>query len=118
MNIGELKEKTVGNTKILVGTISTLSVSLNIELSPTPKTENPNAPNYTIYAWSDSGVRVQVGAAWVKTMKRGPNAGEDFLTMTIDDPSMNRPLNVAAFRNPETNKWDITFRRRQEKASA
>lgn len=118
MIIGELKEKSIGDSKILVGTISTLSVSLNIELSPAPKTDNPKAPSYIINAWSNSGVQVRVGAAWTKTMKRGANVGEDFLTMTIDDPGMSRTLNVAAFRNAEAGKWDITFRRRQDKASA
>jgi len=117
MNIGELKETTTKAGKILVGVISTLQISLTIELHPAPKTDNTRSPNHFIYAWGENGVRIKVGAAWIKTMKRGPSAGEEFLTLTIDDPSLQRPLNVAAFKNTETGNWDIMFRRRQEKAA-
>jgi uncharacterized protein (DUF736 family) len=117
MNIGHLKENTGTSGKFLVGSISTLILSLAIELHPAPKSQNGKGPAYLIYAWGESGVRVEVGAAWVKTMVRGANAGDEFLTLTLDDPSMKQALNVAAFKNSTTGNWDITFRRRQEKAA-
>ena len=79
--------------------------------------ENPNSPAYNIYGKSNSDGRVPIGAAWIKTLKRGPNSGEEFLTITIDDPSLPRALNLAAFKNADTGLWDIMFRRRQEHAA-
>jgi uncharacterized protein (DUF736 family) len=117
MKIGELKEMTGNSGKYLVGAISTLSISLTIELKPAPKSESGRGPDYIIYAWSNAGVMVKVGGAWIKSMVRGANAGDEFITLTIDDPSLRQSLNVAAFKNAETDNWDIIFRRRQEKAA-
>ena|SRR5690242_9105050 len=117
MNIGELKEKSVKNGKILVGQIATLEIDLSIELIPLAKRDNSNAPTYAIYARNISGTSVQIGAAWVRTMKRGANIGEEFLSITIEDPSLRHSLNVAAFKNHETGNWDVVYRRRQEKAA-
>jgi uncharacterized protein (DUF736 family) len=117
MKIGELQEKTVNGKKVLFGSISTLAFSLPIELKEAPKTENPKAPAFIVFGKSNSGTLVQIGAAWIKVLERGPNAGNEFLTISIDDPNLPRALNVAAFKNADTGLWDISFRRRQDKAA-
>ena len=117
MKIGELQEKITNSGKILVGVINSLAFSASIEFHPAPKSENTNSPAFIIYAKSNNGGRVQIGAAWIKHLKKGPNSGEEFLTITIDDPSLPRALHLAAFQNPETNNWEIMFRRRQEQSS-
>jgi uncharacterized protein (DUF736 family) len=117
MKIGELQERTTSIGKIRVGAISTMAFSIAIELIPAPKSENPNAPAFIIFGKSDHGARVPIGAAWIKQLKRGPNSGAEFLTITIDDPSLPRPLHVAAFKNVETGIWEIMFRRRQAQSA-
>jgi uncharacterized protein (DUF736 family) len=60
------------------------------------------------------GNPVRIGAAWEKTIKRGERVGEEFLSLTLDDPSLPNSLNVAAFKsNTDDDVWEITFRRRQ-----
>jgi uncharacterized protein (DUF736 family) len=117
MKIGEMHEKVVSGKKRLNGFINTLAFSMAFEMHEAPKTQNPNSPSFIIFGKSNSGTLVQIGGAWIKHIKKGENTGEEFLTMTIDDPSLQRALNVAAFKNPETGLWDIMFRRRQESAA-
>jgi uncharacterized protein (DUF736 family) len=116
MNIDELKEIEGKSGKTLSGSIATLQITLLIELQPAPPSDNPKVPAYNVLARSENGIWIKVGAAWIKTITRGTNSGEEFLTLTIDDPSLRRPLNVAAFKNLVTGHWDIMYRRRQEAA--
>lgn len=118
MKVGELQEKNMNGTKSLFGNISTMTFSMALEFYEGPKSEkNANSPFYTISGKNNSGGRVQIGAAWIKHLKRGPNSGEEFLTITIDDPSLPRALNLAAFKNADTGIWEIMFRRRQDPVS-
>ena len=77
-----------------------------------------NSPDYSIIAKSRSGKDVEVGSAWRKTIKSGAKAGEEFLTLTIDDPSFPSALNVAAFKNGRPGEWDVGWRRRQDRPSS
>lgn len=115
--IGKIETKQTAKGERLVGYLSTLDVDLSFQLGPAPPSDNPNAPSHTITAWNRSGVEVPVGSAWTKTMTKVGREGERFLTLSFDDPSFSKPLNVAAFLNPDTGHWDITFRRRQDRAS-
>lgn len=101
--------------EILEGYVATLLHSFRFRLIRITKSDNPSAPSYRIVTWSNAGTEVEVGAAWTKTIKRGDHSGEDFLTLTIDDPSFPRPLNVAAFKT-DNGDYEVTYRRREERA--
>ncbi len=64
-----------------------------------------------------TGELIEIGAAWKKQKNQLGGAVLDFLSITIDDPSLASALNVAAFKNTNGD-WDITFRRRQPKTNA
>ena len=111
--IGKVQQKTTKRGDELEGYVSTLQFNFRFRLARIPKTENPKAPAYRIVSWSDSGVEVEIGAAWIKTMTKAGREGEEFLTLTFSDPSFPKPLNVAAFKSADSSDWDITFRHRQ-----
>ena len=50
-------------------------------------------------------------------MSKVGREGEQFLSLTLTDPSFGKPLNVAAFKTDIEGAWDIVFRHRQEKAA-
>jgi uncharacterized protein (DUF736 family) len=58
---------------------------------------------------------VRIGSVWKKTIKAQRRAGEEFLSLTVDEPSFPAPLNVAAFMTERPGIWDITWRRRQDR---
>ena len=76
-----------------------------------------NAPDYAIVTASSSGDEVQIGGAWKKTKEQIGDVTLEFLSITIDDPSLPNALNVAAFKNNDGN-YDITWRRRQNNQNA
>jgi uncharacterized protein (DUF736 family) len=41
--------------------------------------------------------------------------GQTFLSITLDDPSFPQPLNVSAFKQPNSDEYAITWRRRQDR---
>jgi uncharacterized protein (DUF736 family) len=114
--IGHLRSRSTNAGEILEGDLSTLLHTLRIRLEYLPKTDKPTAPAYRVVAWNNAGIEVVVGRAWLKTMNKTGREGEEFITITLDDPSFPKPLNVAAFKNSDTGNWDIAFRRRQDRA--
>jgi uncharacterized protein (DUF736 family) len=115
--VGKLKPVANNVTGELEGYICTLRLNLNIRLIKVAKSVNPNAPDYKIVAWGDKGVEAIIGAGWIKRMKKVGREDEEFITLTIDDPSFPQPLNVAAFKVANSDELEITFRRRQESAA-
>jgi uncharacterized protein (DUF736 family) len=113
--IGKIQRRATKSGDLWEGYVSTLIYNFRFRLVPAPNSSNPNAPKYHVVTRNNAGIDVVIGAAWVKTTKRGKNEGEDFFTLTFDDPSFPKPLNVAAFKNPDTADYDISFRRRQDK---
>lgn len=80
------------------GTINTLKFSLrDFEVRPNPEAgRSPDAPNYEVVARNGGG-EVPVGLGWEKEIQRGDSAGKTMINITFDDPSMERPIYVAAF---------------------
>ena len=113
--IGRLKRLFSDSGETLAGTVSTLQLTLAITLYPTGEPADSRRPSYEIRAKNSEGREVTVGAAWLKTMTTPERFGEEFLSLTIDDPSLKQSLNVAAFKEPDCETWAITFRRRQAK---
>lgn len=115
--IGKLGTKIINGAEIVFGTISTLQFSFRFELRKLPIRENENAPNYGIFVDNKDGVETQIGVAWKKQVQRGENTGEPFFALSFDDPSFNKPLSVAAFKDSKTGEWEIVYRRRQDQAA-
>ena len=115
--IGSLEEVQNNNEKEYWGYIRTLEMNLNIRLTPNKDFNSAaNSPDFLIMGKIGNGTETQVGSAWLKIPNKPGSKIAEFLSLTIDDPSMNAPLNVAAF--PKGNKkWDITYRRRQSTTS-
>ena len=74
-----------------VGGIMSLTFCTKVELRPVEKSGDKE-PDYRIVAESIEG-SVEVGAAW----KRRSERGQDFLSVSIDDPAFSGPLNAAMF---------------------
>jgi len=111
--IGQLEESGNGIERQFIGSIKTLNLSLDIMLVHNKDCNmNENAPNFLIRGRTYGGDETQIGSAWVKRTKATNSTSSEFLSITIDDPSMSAPLNVAAFLK-EGKNWDIIFRRRQ-----
>ena len=64
------------------GTVRTLTLNVKVKLVPMTK-EGDNAPDFRVYAGA-----YELGAAWKKTSK----ANRDYLSVTLDDPSLPRPI--------------------------
>jgi uncharacterized protein (DUF736 family) len=110
--IGLLKPVGQGNREELHGEITTLQMQLKIKLIPNNVKTSDTAPDYIVCAAGYSGQDVQIGAAWKKRKDQIGDVSFEFLSITIDDPSLPSALNVAAFKNDQ-GEWEITFRRRQ-----
>ena len=113
--VGKLKPVRDGQGQFLIGSIRTLEINLQIKLYPITEPASEKSPAYRIYAIRQDGTEAEVGAAWKKTMTNPNKFGEEFLSLTIDDPSLPQSLNVAAFKEQDGETWLITFRRRQAK---
>jgi len=110
--IGYLKPVMIGNTEELHGEVKTLQMQLKIKLVPIEFKSSGNAPDYTIAATDFSGSDVEIGSAWKKQKQKIGDVMLEFLSITIDDPSLPNSLNVAAFKKDD-GSYDISWRRRQ-----
>ena len=112
MNIGHLFPTTLGGKDGLEGSVETLKLEMKVRLRPVPERRGENSPNYEIHTRSKTtGREVRVGSAWIKTVMRGPHAGEEFISLAIDDPSLDRPFHATAFPNEDGKSWDIVWSR-------
>ena len=107
MIIGYLRPATNGTPPELFGEIKTLNFQEEINFVPIPTKSAPNAPDYEVFARAD----IKIGAAWKKTKQEAGGKVTEFLSFTIDDPSMVSALNVAAFPKGD-GSYDISWRRR------
>jgi len=110
--IGTLKPDQVGGRECLRGHINSLTLRFGILLVPTGEPESSNRPSYRMYAELAADTDVEVGAAWRKPL---PNRGGSFLSLNFDDPSFDRPVNVAAFPDDTGESYAITWRRRHDR---
>ena len=110
MNIGNLKRNEAG---IHMGRITTLSIAVFIALSPVNST-NEKAPSFDIMALAaDKRSWVKVGALWSFTSN---STGEEFLSGRIDDPSMDKAVEVQLFRQDD-GSYNVAWRRPVRRAS-
>ena len=76
------------------GRLKTLSLDLEIRLTPTEQNNADTAPDYRVVIGSDDEA-LDIGAGWKRT---GEKAG-DYVSVLIDDPMLPRPINANLFRS-------------------
>ena len=103
MNIGTITQNASGT---YTGKISTLTVAIVIALR-TVQSTNPRAPKFEILALSAARQWVQVGALFELASN---STGETFLNGKIEDPSLDKPLYISAFRQ-EDGSYNIVWSR-------
>ncbi|PMV57269.1 DUF736 domain-containing protein, partial [Pseudomonas sp. GW123-5C08] len=84
----------------------TLTVAIVIALR-TVQSANPRAPKFEILALSAARQWVQVGALFELSSN---STGETFLNGKIEDPSLDKPLYISAFRQ-EDGSYNIVWSR-------
>jgi uncharacterized protein (DUF736 family) len=115
--IGSIEEVLNNGEKELWGYIRTLSFDFKFQMVRNPDQNGMNSPDYLISTKSSQGHLVPVGVAWLKKPKRYGVDQNEFLSLTFDDPSFEKPLYVAAFSQDDGKNWNVTWRRRQERAN-
>ena len=78
--IGTFTKSSDGSS--FVGTVKTVALNVKAKITPAEK-DSDKAPDYRIYANT-----TDLGAAW----KRTSNAGRDYLSVKLDDPSFPAPI--------------------------
>ena len=108
MNIGNIKSNAEG---VLIGRIQTMAFGATVALSAVTST-NERAPAYDVMALaSDRRSWVKIGAMWEY---HSNDTGETFLSGRIDDPSLEKPIDVAMFRQDD-GSFNVAWRRPQRK---
>jgi uncharacterized protein (DUF736 family) len=86
------------------GQVITLTLSFPARLEPIPATELiPSGPNYRIYSGS-----AELGGGWVKT---AGGTGEEYISLTMDDPSFPQPISAALFHQTDGGSTLVWNRR-------
>src|SRR5271168_2483198 len=116
--IGKLVTAAPDDLSYLSGYIQTMDGRLSISLEGDPQYRDQNRPSHQITTRTRDGSTIQIGSAWLKTAKHGPEAGKSFFSIQIDHPERPAPLNVAAFQNNATGEWVIVWRRRPARAAS
>lgn len=94
MNIGKLVRN---EQNILMGRVQTTQVSMVLALMAV-SSDNPNAPVFRIMTIGAGNDWIEVGALFAKTAN---GSGEVFFNGKIDDPHLDNPLYITAFRQPD-----------------
>ena len=101
-NIGTFTAEKDGFT----GTLRTLTLNVKVKLVPNDKGDTENAPTSTCKRLAT------VGAAWKKTSE----AGREYLSVSIDDPSFPATVYARLIEN-EDGTHDLIWSRNKPKAA-
>jgi len=85
-----------------VGSVKTLALNVKAKIVPAEH-ENDKAPDYRIFAGT-----TQFGAAWKKTS----NAGRDYLSVKLDDPSFPAPIYASLVAVEDSEEFSLIWSRR------
>jgi uncharacterized protein (DUF736 family) len=102
-NIGTFTAEKDGFT----GTLRTLTLNVKVKLVPNDKGDTENAPDFHLQAAGH-----EVGAAWKKTSE----AGREYLSVSIDDPSFPATVYARLIEN-EDGTHDLIWSRNKPKAA-
>ena len=95
------------------GDITTLTFHRdNVQLRPVTKSSEKE-PDYRVMAQTALGT-VEFGAAW----KRKSEKGQNFLSVSIDDPALSGALNAALFPGENGDTAALVWNRPKRKAKA
>ena len=120
LSCGELRRVTDQNSSIkFVGIIrlhGCVAGRLQLIDHPRAKPGESSNPNYEVFIEEGNEV-FAIGAAWLKNSEK-VNGG-DFLSITLDSPKLDDPVNLSAFP-PEDNKapWRIVWMRPRQQQKA
>lgn len=89
------------------GRIRTLTLDIEVSITPTEAMEAENAPDYRLHHGEGDEAR-EIGAAWTRS---GEKAGE-YLSVLIDDPMLAHPIRANLFRNgSDASAWALHWNR-------
>ena len=115
--IGTLYRRPNGAAEVWEGEITAAPYRFEFQLIPIRGPRNANAPSHRIVDLTADDAEAIIGAAWLRTMIRGPQMGAQFFSLTFAAPILSKTLNVAAFPNDEPGTFTITYRSRQKRAA-
>ncbi|HEY7387106.1 MAG TPA: DUF736 domain-containing protein [Bryobacteraceae bacterium] len=93
------------------GDISTLHFQFSpVEIMPVKK-NGENGPDYRLISETAHG-HVELGAAWKRTSEQG----RDFISVSLDAPLLDAPLNAALFMADSGVKASMVWNRRKPAA--
>lgn len=96
------------------GKIACRIINAQLKFSSEDKGGNSNAPDYSVWA-KEGGNVYQLGNAWRKNGKDG----SQFLSITLDSPDMDVPLNVTAFEvKGKPDELEIVWQRPRQDRKA
>jgi len=111
MIIGNFKRNAKADS--YTGDVTTLTFHRsNVQFKANEKS-GEKEPDYRIVAESGNGT-VEFGAAWKRTSERG----QDFLSVSIDDPALSGPLNAALFTAEDGETATLVWTRPKSKPKA
>lgn len=112
MIIGNFTHDAKANT--YAGDITTLTFHRsNVQLRPVEKSADKE-PDYRVVAQTGQGGTVEFGAAW----KRKSEKGQEFLSVSIDDPALSGALNAALFADESGETAVLVWNRPKVKTKA
>lgn len=76
-----------------------------VHFCPT-ESKSEKGPHYRVVTYTDYGP-VELGAAW----KRTSQAKREFLSVTLDDPALSRPLNTALMPSDDDSEAILIWSR-------
>ena len=85
-----------------IGMVKTLSLNVKAKIAPADK-DSDKAPDYRIFAGT-----TEFGAAWKKTS----NAGREYLSVKLDDPSFPAPIYASLVVVEGTQDFTLIWSRR------
>lgn len=107
LKVGQNRDRTgwVGR-----GQLKTMRLSASFTMHGVEGTRSQQAPSHRVICNGS-----EIGAAWMATLTRGDFVGRPYWTLSLDDPSFDKPLRVAAFPRSEnqdgTWEYDLVWQR-------
>jgi len=89
------------------GTLRTLTLNVKVKLVPNNKGDSDKAPDFRLQAAGND-----IGAAWKKTSE----AGREYLSVTVDDPSFPATIHARLIENEDGTR-DLLWARSKPQAA-
>jgi uncharacterized protein (DUF736 family) len=101
-NIGSFKK----SSNEFKGDIVTLSIQAKgVRIAPEANRSSDKSPTHRVYLG-----RAEIGAGWSKQSSEG----RDYISITLDDPSFNAPIQAGLFSDEEGEGFSLVWSRRRK----